>query len=77
MRWEPGMAEAPSAVTPPSLLTLDLAAPLVPCALASLKTPSFREKLGIPYYRIGGRIFYDPADIVRWREGCRVEPVPA
>ena len=71
------MAEPHRTVTPPNLLPIPDSAPLVPCAAASLATRSFRDRLGIPYYRIGGRIFYDPEDIARWREGRRVEPVPA
>jgi hypothetical protein len=64
-------------VPPPNLLPIPDAAPLVPCAPASLASRPFRDKLGIPYYQIGGRIFFDPDDIERWRAARRIEPVPA
>ena len=30
-------------------------------------------KEGPPFYRVGGRIFYDRGDVVQWFEACRVE----
>ena len=64
------MAEAVVAL--PQLLPIDDAAPLFPYAPASLRTPSFRDQIGCPYYRLGGRVFYDPADIAAWRAARRV-----
>jgi hypothetical protein len=61
-----------SRLTPPHLVSIPDAAPLVPCAPASLATPSFRRRLRIPYYQLGGRILFSPEEIAAWREQQRV-----
>jgi hypothetical protein len=61
--------------TPPNFLSVGDAAPHIPCKPASLATPSFRRRLGVPFYRIGGRIMFDPEQIAAWREQRRVEPM--
>ena len=67
------MAESDrSTLTPPHLVPIPEAAPLVPCAPASLATPSFRRRLRIPYYEIGGRILFSPDEIATWRDQQRV-----
>lgn len=33
-----------------------------------------REDRGPAYYRIGGRVFYDAADLAAWIEGSYVKP---
>ena len=54
-------------VTPPNLRPIKEGAPHVPCSPTSIATPAYRDRLKIPFYRIGGRLYVDLDEIAEWR----------
>ena len=54
-------------------MTRSQAAAYIGLSPATLATDATRKQLGIPFYRLGNRVFYRKSDLDVWLETRRVE----
>ena len=59
---------------PSDRLTRQQAADYLGLKLATLEADVSTRRLSIPFYRLGGRVFYRRSDLEAWLESRRVQP---